>query len=137
MTKEAEGDGMIDLDELNRLHEAATPGEKKAHEDQIWIGNKMFVDDLWDEDSAFIAAIYNAYPKLAARLRAAEALVEVLLTAPEWSFNDGWRIDYCPHCNGADPDDEPYATFAGYSLGHKPDCPRQLALDEWKKARGE
>lgn len=57
------------------------------------------MDDFWEEDAAVIVALHNAYPKLAAELRAAremrEALEKIKDLAKSWEGRDSvpyWNL---------------------------------------------
>jgi hypothetical protein len=144
------------LDELDRLYRESRPGRWRTEAGnpyRIWSREKGF--DLpvgsikFVEDAAFIAAAHNAYPTLAAELRAARALIEALLTGPEWQIGADERT-YCPFCGGKEPGVKPRKGWytdqpeqyeidlrAWEERGHKSDCPRQVALAAYRKTRGE
>ena len=76
---------MADLDELDRLHAAATAGpwEVYHYEGYGWrldaATRAGIATGKWCEaDADFIVALHNAWPDVSARLRAAEAEVERL-----------------------------------------------------------
>ena len=75
----------IDLDALDRLYAKATPGDWSNEPGEVEVtGGKHYIvpiDDMdWSaqrpDDGAFIAAIHNAYPALAARIRELEAEIK-------------------------------------------------------------
>lgn len=76
---------MRDLDELDRLHAAATPGLWDVA--RTWAGHNI-VGDGWvvaqaeargarvtEDDSHAIAALHNAWPEISRELRALRAIV--------------------------------------------------------------
>ena len=80
---------MIDLDELMKLREAATPGPWKSCTDEVYVCGELSYYDyvgnaegqevvsritsVSEEDSAYICAACNAIPELVARIRELEA----------------------------------------------------------------
>lgn len=93
---------MTDLDELDRLHAAATAGEWVVRSYQEPSGEFSPAPswDVYDEDNIVLtAALHNAWPAFSARLRAAEAEVErlrgaLLEAASEMDSEcDGWGAD--------------------------------------------
>ena len=80
---------MMDIEELKRLHAAATPGEWVSGIKNIgvWTGKvgegyngiaqcypDGYASDKWSADSKAIIAIHNAFPALLAKLEAAQRL---------------------------------------------------------------
>lgn len=125
---------MADLDELDRLYQSTRRG-------LLWL--RMTAREDFD------IACYAAYPGLSRELRAARSLIEALLQAPEWIPVTFWQE--CPFCGGVKPGPEPQPGWYNEDepeqykhdleqwrrRGHRPDCPRVMALKAWRKARGE
>lgn len=124
---------MIDLDELERLANAATPGpwiedytdhripypfiHGPLSKPKGQLGVQLVVANLpisgrEIHDMAFIAAARTAVPQLVARVRELEAL----LRKAEWTENPHGYGGWCLWCLG-NPDD-----------GHHPACPWQAAM---------
>lgn len=91
--------------------------------DMLWVGGDKFL-----VSKKLAAAVRAEFAKKESKhvneLEAARALIEVFLTRPEWDDDDDAPYPYCLFCYGNEP-------------RHQPDCPRQLALAAWEKARGE
>lgn len=99
---------MIDLDELMRLHEAATPGPWKSCTDEVYVCGELSYYDyvgnaegkevvsritsVSEADAAYICAACNAVPELVARIRELEdaagfeARVAKKLSDPFWNY---------------------------------------------------
>ena len=124
---------MIDIEELKRLLAEATPGEWRHIISGVsWWAGGLYSEDTDSHianyreqcDAALIVALHNAAPAMIAELEAARKVIDLLMKAPEWPLDYYKENLYCPHCDMGQPN-------------HAPDCPRQLTLAAWKKARGE
>lgn len=91
---------MIDLEELKRLHAAATPGEWRNKDTAAWAHPTAYVESVdcghniarlsldltctvgkyerEVENATYIAAIHNAFPAIVAKLEAAQRLRDAL-----------------------------------------------------------
>jgi hypothetical protein len=104
----------LDLDELERLAAAATPGEWSYDWGAVWAaaqgGGRMVLldmrsynDDRFEEaphDGAFIAAARTAVPALIARVRELEAAVAAVLPVA-YQFHGLFVV--CRHCDAHAP----------------------------------
>lgn len=82
------------LDKLDQLAEQATARPwPDWREEKICAASLQVIASLPQADAAFIVALVNAYPALAARLRAAEAVCEKLRRhfGPEYATSN-WEI---------------------------------------------
>ncbi len=90
---------MKDIDELDRLHAAATAGEWVVRSYQEPSGEHSPAPswEVYDEDNLpLTAALHNAWPDVSARLRAAEAEVERLRAALD-------NLAFAVHVEGGRP----------------------------------
>lgn len=67
---------MTDLDELERLYEGETP--LHVHEKAIKTGDHTVAITVFHSHADLFVALHNAFPTLLARLRAAEAVCNVI-----------------------------------------------------------
>jgi hypothetical protein len=96
--------GPVDLDEVQRLCDAATPGPWEIHErfaETIWRGEEIIVDSTSGlADTEFIAAARDLLPRMAAELRAAREVIAQVNTHclsfshPAWQAIAGALADY-------------------------------------------
>ena len=105
----------VNLDELMRLHAAATPGPWRVEEmshilnDQVWFSAIIKAGDGLDEkivnqgagkaDAAYIVAACNAVPELVQRVRDLETEIR-RRDAEIWAnlCNECAIDDFCPYC---------------------------------------
>ena len=78
---------MTDLDELDRLYAAAAPGRWEVDGCYITGPNNFRIYDEGGhtpQDAAYIIALHNTYPALAAELRALRELEKVMRQIQAW-----------------------------------------------------
>jgi len=81
---------MIDLDKLDKLHEAATPAP--WHSDVlgcIWDSDENLLAEISynrDDISSYIVSVCNAYPEMSAELRSLRKNVQFI-----WNDNEAYK----------------------------------------------